>query len=50
MSIVMHLCVCPYVCKSMERKLNLYGTPMYFRYLIMCQILYYIMLFGDNLH
>ena len=28
----MHLCVCPYVCKSMEKKLRLYETPMYIRY------------------
>ena len=32
MSVVMHLGVCPYVRKSMEKKLNLYETPMYFRY------------------
>ena len=32
MSVVVYLCVCPYVCKSMERKLNLYETLIYFRY------------------
>ena len=32
MSVVVHLCICPYVYKSMEKKLNLYETPMYFRH------------------
>ena len=31
MSIVMHLCVCLYVCRSMRKNLDLYETPMYFR-------------------
>ena len=31
MSIVMHLCVCLYVCKCMRKNLYLYETPIYFR-------------------
>ena len=31
---VLHLYVCLFVCKSMERKLYLYETPMYFNYFV----------------
>ena len=30
MSVVVHLCVCPYVCNCMEKNLYLCETPMYF--------------------
>ena len=32
MTVDVYLCVYLYVCKSMEKKLNLYETPIYFRY------------------
>ena len=38
--VVLHLYVCPFVCKSMKRKLYLYETSMYFSYFV------YIMSFG----
>ena len=31
MRVLMHLCVCPYICKCMRKNLDLYETPMYFR-------------------
>ena len=33
MSAAMHLCVCLYVCKCMRKYLDLYETPIYFRYI-----------------
>ena len=33
---VLHLYVCPFVCKRMERKLYLYETLMYFNYCVFC--------------
>ena len=44
MDVVMYLYVCPFVCKSMERKLYLYETPMYFSYFVYfsCFMLYYV--------
>ena len=33
MSVVMHMCVCPYVCNCMGKNLYLCETPMYFRYI-----------------
>ena len=40
----MHLYVCPFVCKGMERKLYLYETPMYFSYFVYFAyiMLYYV--------
>ena len=31
MSVVVHLCVCPYVSNCMEKKLYFFETTMYFR-------------------
>ena len=47
MIVVMHQCVCLYVCQSMERKLNLYETPMYFSYFdYMSYIVLYYVVWG----
>ena len=43
MNVVMHLYVCPFVCKGMERKLYLYETPMYFSYFVLFFIHYVIL-------
>ena len=50
MNVVIQLYVCLFFCKSIERKLYLYKTPMYFSYFAYLSILYYIMLFGISLH
>ena len=44
MDVVLHLYVCPFVCQSMERKLYLYETPMYFSYFVYFAyiMLYYV--------
>ena len=34
MNVFVHLYICLFVCRRMERKLYLYVTPMYFRYFI----------------
>ena len=34
MGVVLHLYVCLFVSKRMERKLYLYETPMYFNYFV----------------
>ena len=34
MGVILHLYVCPFVSKRMERKLYLYKTPMYFSYFV----------------
>ena len=41
MSVVMHLCVCPYVCSCMRRNLYLCKMPMHFRYIYYFLLLYY---------
>ena len=50
MSVVMHLCVCLCVCKSMERKLSLYKAQCVLDILVICYILCYCMFTGSNLH
>ena len=50
MGVVLHLYVCPFVSKRMERKLYLYETPMYFIILCILCKLCDIMLFGVILH
>ena len=44
LDVIIHLFVCPYVCKGMERKLYLYKTPMYFSNSVyfMYMMLYYV--------
>ena len=50
MSVVMHLCVCPYVCKCIEMKLKFYETPIYFRYFGYLLIILLLYVYWGNLH
>ena len=48
MGVVLHLYVCLFVCKSLERKLYLYVTPMYFMYFVyFVQIMLYYVVWGQ---
>ena len=48
MSVVMHLYVCLFVCKGMEKKLYLHETPMYFSYFVyFAYIMLYYVVWGQ---
>ena len=49
MNAILHLYVCLFVCKGMERKLYLYETPMYFSYFVyFSYIMLYYVVWGQS--
>ena len=46
-NVVVHLCVCLYVCNYMEKNLYLFETPMYFRNYYLIVFLLWVVFQGE---
>ena len=50
MNVVMHLCVCLYLCTCMRNNLYLYETPIYFRNIDYLLIIFYRVFSDVDMH